>query len=149
MAYFKSEWKFSGSTSSEPASVTLWTATMLASLRKARESTRMVRSGGAPSLSRELPSNCVAEVTSAYSKPCCHFWPRPFRRLGASRAAGNALMVLVCRSANLSSYVRVAAALQVAPDVRIRPCNPAITRGAAHDANEASVCNLNQNICSD
>jgi hypothetical protein len=56
MAYFKSEWNFSGSTSSEPESVTLWTATMLASLRKARESTWMVRSGGAPSLSKELPS---------------------------------------------------------------------------------------------
>jgi hypothetical protein len=58
------------------------------------------------------------------------------RRLGASRASGSAsvLEVRVCRMIYLYGYVRVVAALQVAPDVRIRPCNPLgkRSRGARH-----------------
>jgi hypothetical protein len=68
--------------------------------------------------------------------PLCHLWARPIRRLGASRASCSAsvLEVRVCRMIYLYGYVRVVAALQVAPDVRIRPCNPLgkRSRGARH-----------------
>lgn len=76
---------------------------------------------------------------SAYSKPCRHFWPRLIRRLGASRASGNALVVRLCRFSTckaMEGLLRLCRSLLMfEPDLVIQ----AITRGAAQDANGAGL----------